>query len=163
MQATLAHPQHQTEQASRTAAAPAQDLRMRVFSKQEFEARWPEIRPLLDPATPYNGGEYETDDLRTLVQQGHAFGLGFLCNGVCDFVMILQTSHMPRKKVLFILCWGGPGMRRSFRLFHQAFLSLAKRNGCQAIRGAMRPSMERYAKRMLPDLTNLYSIVETST
>ena len=162
MEQTLERPQSQPAQASASAAAPAQDLRMRVLTKDEFEQRWSEIRPLLDPATPYNGGEYDTDDLLVMVKEGHAFGLGFLCDGVCNFIMILQVQHMPRKKVLHILCWGGPGMRRFFQLFLQAFLSLAKRNGCQAIRGAMRPSMERYAKRFIPNLTNLYSIVETS-
>ena len=49
--------------------------RMRLFRQEEFVARWPEIRPLVDPATPYNRGEYETDDLLTLVKQGHPLWL----------------------------------------------------------------------------------------
>jgi hypothetical protein len=83
---------------------------MRLFRQEEFVARWPEIRPLVDPATPYNPGEYETDDLLTLVKQGRAFALGFLRHDRYEFVMILQTVYMPRKKILFILCWGGKGM-----------------------------------------------------
>ena len=143
-------------------SVPRDAPRMRLFRQEEFVARWPEIRPLVDPATPYNAGEYETDDLLTLVKQGRAFALGFLRHDRCEFVMILQTVYMPRKKILFILCWGGSGMRDYLRMFYSDFLSLAKRNGYHAVRGAMRPSMERYAKRMLPNLNNLYSTLETS-
>jgi hypothetical protein len=141
---------------------PKEDFRMRLISTQEFEERWAEIQPLLNPATEFNAGEYETEDLRRMVQQGLAFGLGFLRNGKYEYVMVMQTIHMPRKKVLFILSWGGHGMRLAFHLFYKEFIELMKQKGYQAIRGAMRPSMERYAKRMLPNLNNIYSIVETS-
>ncbi len=141
---------------------PKEDFRMRLISTQEFEERWAEIQPLLNPATEFNAGEYETEDLRRMVQQGLAFGLGFLRNGKYEYVMVMQTIQMPRKKVLFILSWGGHGMRLAFHLFYKEFIELMKQKGYQAIRGAMRPSMERYAKRMLPNLNNIYSIVETS-
>jgi len=143
-------------------AQPKEDYRMRAMTRQEFVQRWPEIRPMLDPATKFNAGEYETDDLLRMVERGQAFGLGFLHNGKYEYVMVMQTLQMPRKKVLFILSWGGHGMRLAFQLFYNDFIDLVKSKGYDAIRGAMRPSMERYAKRMLPNLTNLFSIVETS-
>lgn len=163
MEQTLEEPVNGQAQGSfNGAAAPQVQHRMRLFTRQAFEQRWPAIRPLLDPATPFNGGDYETDDLLTMVQRGQAFALGFLRNEECDFVMVLRVNNTPRKKVLFILSWGGPGMRRALRMFYPDILALAKRNGCQAIRGAMRPSMERYARRFLPDLNKLYSILETT-
>jgi Ca2+-binding RTX toxin-like protein len=90
-------------------AQPKEDFRMRLISTQEFEERWSEIQPLLNPATEFNAGEYETEDLRRMVQQGQAFALGFLRNGKYEYVMVMQTIQMPRKKVLFILSWGGHG------------------------------------------------------
>jgi hypothetical protein len=141
---------------------PKEDFRMRLISTQEFEERWSELHPLLNPATKFNAGEYETEDLRRMVQQGLAFGLGFLRNGKYEYVMVMKTIQMPRKKVLFILSWGGHGMRLAFQLFYKEFIDLMKQKGYDSLRGAMRPSMERYAKRMLPNLNNIYSIVETT-
>ena len=141
---------------------PKEDFRMRLISTQEFEERWGELHPLLNPATEFNAGEYETEDLRRMVQQGLAFGLGFLRNGKYEYVMVMKTIQMPRKKVLFILSWGGHGMRLAFQLFYKEFIDLMKQKGYDSLRGAMRPSMERYAKRMLPNLNNIYSIVETT-
>ena len=143
-------------------AQPKDDFRMRLISTQEFEERWGELHPLLNPATEFNAGEYETEDLRRMVQQGLAFGLGFLRNGKYEYVMVMKTIQMPRKKVLFILSWGGHGMRLAFQLFYKEFIDLMKQKGYDSLRGAMRPSMERYAKRMLPNLNNIYSIVETT-
>ena len=143
-------------------AQPKEDFRMRLISTQEFEERWSELQPLLNPATEFNAGEYETEDLRRMVQQGQAFALGFLRNGKYEYVMVMQTIQMPRKKVLFILSWGGHGMRLAFHLFYKEFIDLMKQKGYDSLRGAMRPSMERYAKRMLPNLNNIYSIVETT-
>lgn len=141
---------------------PKDDFRMRLISTQEFEERWGELQHLLNPATKFNAGEYETEDLRRMVQQGLAFGLGFLRNGKYEYVMVMKTIQMPRKKVLFILSWGGHGMRLAFQLFYKEFIDLMKQKGYDSLRGAMRPSMERYAKRMLPNLNNIYSIVETT-
>jgi len=141
---------------------PKEDFRMRSISTQEFEERWGELHPLLNPATEFNAGEYETEDLRRMVQQGLAFGLGFLRNGKYEYGMVMKTIQMPRKKVLFILSWGGHGMRLAFQLFYKEFIDLMKQKGYDSLRGAMRPSMERYAKRMLPNLNNIYSIVETT-
>lgn len=137
-----------------------QDVRFRLVNPDEVVASWPDLRRLLEPAIEYCGGEVEVDDLRDMVTRRQAFlfvlegATGYLLAGVTEVIVY------PRKTTLYVIAVGGSQLNVLIREMWSELEKIGRSVGAQSIRGAVRPSMERYYRRFAPGAKIAYAIME---
>lgn len=139
---------------------PSQDQQLRVLTPSEVNVLWPTIRRLLDLAIPHCNGEFEVDDLLSFVEQGRAFVLVLEDHGVIILAAVCEVMVTPRKKILNVLALGGARLDVLMLSFWSRVHDIGRLLGVDAVRGAVRPAMQRYYRRIAPEATVAYTILE---
>jgi hypothetical protein len=134
--------------------------RLRVILPTEVEALWPEISSRLLAAEDFSQGEFLISDLLPMVQRQEAFIAAMDNKTELDLVIVFQIMTFPRKKVLHVLAMGGQGFDVIMKSCWPELEKLALFLGTSAIRAAVRPSMQRYARRVAPEAVPVYTVVE---
>ena len=133
---------------------------VRVVRPDELDRLWPEVRPLLEPAIPFCNGEFEVDDLRDLVVAGKAFIVALEDERGIALASVFEVLCLPRKTVLNVLVTGGSKLNVLIQQFWDRLDAIGRTLGAEAIRGAVRPAMQRYYRRIAPEAAVAYTILE---
>lgn len=133
--------------------------KLTVMTPDQVDACWPVIRKLLAPAIEHCNGEFEVDDLLEMVVEGHAFVVVLLGEGI-ELAAVCECLKYPRKTVLNVLVLGGKNLDIVAMKFWPRVAEVAKVLGASSVRGAVRPAMERYYRRIAPDAMKAYAILE---
>jgi hypothetical protein len=131
-----------------------------VISPEVVEAWWPSIRELLIPAIEFCNGEFEVDDLLDMVMSGRAFVVVLVGEESLELAAVCECLKYPRKSIMNVLALGGKNFEAVNREFWPKVVDVAKVLGASAVRGAVRPVMERLCKRVAPDIVQAYAILE---
>lgn len=135
-------------------------LRFRLLQPDEVVASWQNIRPLLEPAIEHCNGEFEADDLLDMVKNRRAFAFVLEDDGGLVLAGVAEVLIYPRKTVLYVLAVGGSKLNVLIREMWDALAKIGQLVGADSIRGAVRPSMERYYRRFAPGASIAYAIME---
>lgn len=131
-----------------------------VVQLESVEALWPELKPLFAPAVEYCAGELDVDDVLSLVKSKQAFIAVMSCEEKINLALAFQVLVYPKKTVLHVLAMGGEKFDVCATACWGEIENLAKVLGACAVRASVRPSMERYAKRVVPEAQKIYTVVE---
>jgi hypothetical protein len=131
-----------------------------VLRPETVESRWADLRAMLAPGMEYSNGEFEVDDILTMVQSQRVFVATYSEDSKDILAVVFEILNYPRKCVLHVLAMGGAGFDRMLKACWGALTELAALVGASAIRGAVRPSMERYCRRVAPEAGKIYTILE---
>ena len=139
------------------------DERAVVVLPQKFVAlHWASIKELLAPAIEFANGELEVEDILTLVADGKAFLVGDVVLDRLLWVAACECVSYPRRTVLNVIALGGRDLNVAIRELWGEITEIAHRLGATSIRGAVRPSMERYYRRYAPEARKAYVVMEKS-
>jgi hypothetical protein len=136
------------------------DHRIVVLTPSFVAKHWPTIRELLAPAMEFSNGEMEVDDIRTMVFADQAFLMGVLVAGKPLWVAACECLRYPRRTVLHVLAVGGQNLHEALTELWADIAFIAHTLGATAVRGAVRPSMERYSRRYAPKAKKVYVVME---
>lgn len=102
---------------------------------------WPDIKDMLANALSYSGGEYNIDQLKSMLSSGSKILLVADNNGEIKGAAAVSLDLWPNDHTCFIMAIGGR-MITSADMFNQ-LQAWAKAQGCTKIQGAARESVER--------------------
>lgn len=131
-----------------------------VLLPETVESHWADLRTMLAPGMEYANGEFDVDDILTMVQSQRVFVATYKQDDKINLAIVFEILNYPKKCVLYVLAMGGAGFDRLMKFCWDALTELALLVGASAIRGAVRPSMERYCRRVAPDAGRIYTILE---
>jgi hypothetical protein len=131
-----------------------------VLLPETVESHWANLRAMLAPGMEYSNGEFDVDDILTMVQSQRVFVATYKQDDKTNLAIVFEILTYPRKCVLHVLAMGGAGFDQLMKFCWDALTDLAKLVGASAIRGAVRPSMERYCRRVSPEAGKIYTILE---
>ena len=141
-------------------AADNKQFLLRVIRPEEAANRWQEIREFLDRGTQYGHGDFEIDDILRLVNEGKAFIMVLERSSRTILASACEVITYPRRSVLNVMAIGGEGLDVMFGEFWSQVADVGRILGVDAVRGSVRPSMQRYCKRIAPDATVAYNVLE---
>lgn len=130
-----------------------------LLHPQAVQARWHEIRDLLDRAVAHGRGELQVDDLLALVLSG---GMGVLVleeEGEIIAATAFEVIRYPRRAVLNFAYTGGRGSAGIVRNIDVLY-DVARRMGADTLSCLCRPAVARHIRRMLPQAEQAYVVVE---
>lgn len=131
-----------------------------VLPLQCVEDHWYAIKALLDPAVEHVNGELDANDLYRLVQERKALLVAMVDAGQITWVAACECISYPRKTVLNVIALGGRHLHVALREFWAEISEIAHALGATAIRGAVRPAMQRYYRRYAPEAQVAYAVME---
>lgn len=131
-----------------------------VLVPEQVESAWVPIRKLLATAVEYCNGEFEVDDLLEMVLDGRAFVVVLASGSEIELAAVCERLTYPRKTVVNVLALGGKNFDLVNRQFWPKMVAVAEILGASAVRGAVRPVMERYCRRVAPDVAAVYTTLE---
>lgn len=118
---------------------------------------WPEVAPYLEKALKHSGGEYNLDQLKVFLMQGHqALLIGMDNDGVKGAVTV-EFINYPNDRVAFITAIGGKMV--SNQNVWQQFEDWLRINGATTVRGAAFESVARLWRKAF-GFENRYVMVE---
>ena len=123
------------------------DRRLTVLVPESLDATWPVVGSLLDSAMSHSEGELNAEDVRQMVEDGHAFVLVIVQAGEIVAAGAVEVVGYPRYKVANIIAVGG---KRVFlrRDEFQWLCMVARDMGCTKVQTYCRPSMARLLERL---------------
>jgi len=131
---------------------------MEIFqcTAAEVDKAWRDGAHKLSEACKWASREITPDQLKFLLARGERTLIGLRDDGVIKGWAAVQVQQLPNIRILYIYAMQGDGAtsKESFQLLKQ----YAESNGCSAIRGAVRASMARLARRY--GGVELYTTVE---
>lgn len=133
---------------------------LRVIRPDEFSDSWPRVSQLIAPAIPHCNGEFELEDLRNLVESQRAFVVAMEDGSEIILASVCEVRTSPRKQVLNVIILGGCRLNVLVKEFWDRIQYIGRKLGVSAIRGAVRPAMQRYYRRIAPDASVVYAILE---
>lgn len=133
---------------------------LRVAPPEEVSSSWPKIREHLDRAIEYCGGDFDSDDILRLVGERRAFIILMETGGEIVLAAACEIQELPKKRVMFVMALGGSGLDVLAMHFWSRIQGIAAVLKVDAVRGAVRPSMQRYYRRIAPDAVVAYTILE---
>lgn len=133
---------------------------LRVVHPDEVHSSWEEIGSLLSKCIDYCHGEFNIDDILTMVDRREAFILALECNGETVLAAACEIIVLPRKRVMNVIALGGKDLDVLHLRFWDKISEIAKTVEADAVRGAVRPSMQRYFMRLAPNDFTAYAILE---
>ena len=131
-----------------------------VLLPQTVESHWADLRAMLAPGMEHSNGEFDVDDILTMVQSQRVFVAAYKQDDKISLAIVFEILNYPKKCVLYVLAMGGAGFDRLITFCWDALTELATLVGASAIRGAVRPSMEQYCRRVAPEAGKIYTILE---
>jgi hypothetical protein len=131
-----------------------------VLKPQEVRAQWADIDRLLKPVEAHCHGELLVEDILLLVENGAAFVMALFKGDEMILAGAFEVIPYPRKKVLNAIMVGGEGASMTLTQNKDQFSKIARRLGCSAIRGYVRPSMVRLLQRADPTTRVIYCVTE---
>lgn len=135
-------------------------IALNVLLPETVERQWDELRVLLEPGVEHARGEFDVDDILTMVKDKKAFIAAMVQNEKTSLAVCFEVLEYPKKCVLHVLAMGGTGFDVIIKVCWEHLAELAQLVGASAIRGAVRPSMERYCRRVVPEAGKIYTILE---
>ena len=136
------------------------DIALNVLLPETVDRQWAEIRALLEPGIEHGRGEFDVDDILTMVKDKKAFIAAMTQDGKITLAVCFEILEYPKKCVLYVIDMGGTGFDVIMKICWGHLTDLAQIVGASAIRGAVRPSMERYCRRVVPEAGKIYTILE---
>ena len=133
---------------------------MRALRPAEVNLHWAEIRELLDLGSEFGHGDFQIDDIKALVNDGLAFIVTLERDGKTILAAACEVISYPRRSVMNVMAIGGERLNVMFGTFWNQIVEMGRTLGVDAIRGSVRPSMQRYCQRIAPDATVAYNILE---
>lgn len=97
-----------------------------------------------------------------MVQSKRAFVVALEDCGVMILAAVCEVTVTPRKKYLNVLAVGGARLDVALLSFWDNIAEIGRTLEVNAIRGAVRPAMQRYYRRIAPEATVAYTILERS-
>lgn len=131
-----------------------------VLHPKAVVTHWATIKELLAPAMEFTNGELEVEDVLTLVTDGKAFLFGAVEAGRLLWVAACECVSYPQRTVLNVIAVGGRHLNTALSELWSEITGIAHTLGATAVRGAVRPSMERYFRRFAPDARKAYVVME---
>ena len=122
--------------------------------------RWVEISKFLAMGSEFGHGDFEIDDIKVLVDDGRAFIVVLEHDGSMVLASACEVITYPRRSVMNVMAIGGKGLDVMFGEFWSQVADMGRILGVDAVRGSVRPSMQRYCKRIAPDATVAYNVLE---
>ena len=136
------------------------EFSLRVLRPQEVTERWPEISGLLERAIEYCHGDLELDDIKVLMDDGKAFILLLEKDGRACLASACEVIEYPRRRVLNVIATAGERLDLVTGPFWHLVADIGRQLGAQSVRGSVRSSMQRLYRRIAPDATVAYNILE---
>lgn len=133
---------------------------LRVVHPDEVHSSWEVIGSLLSKCIEHCHGEFDMDDILTLVDRREAFVLALDCDGETVLAAACEIIVLPRKRVMNVIALGGKDLDVLHLQFWDRVAEIAKTVEADAVRGAVRPSMQRYFMRLAPNDFTAYAILE---
>lgn len=133
---------------------------LRVLRPEEVHASWLELRELLGLGIEFGHGDFEIDDILSLVSDGKSFIVVLERDGETVLASACEVIVYPRRSVMNVMAIGGCGLDVMFGRFWDLISDIGRVLGVDAVRGSVRPSMQRYCKRIAPDATVAYNVLE---
>lgn len=133
---------------------------LRVLRPDEVSRRWDEISGFLDMGSEFGHGDFVIDDIKVLVDEGKAFIVVLEDGGRMILASACEVISYPRRSVMNVMAIGGSGLDVMFGEFWSQVADMGRILGVDAVRGSVRPSMQRYCKRIAPDATVAYNVLE---
>lgn len=94
---------------------------------------WPDVEPLLTPATVYSQGRMDTASLLEWLRDGR-YLLWVAHDGeAIRAAFATRIAAYPRRRVLAVDCAGGTQMREWLALVQQTFRNFARDSGCDGV------------------------------
>lgn len=134
--------------------------RLVVLRPEQVEASWSVVGALLERSIEFCNGEFEAADILDMVKSGRAFILGLYRDEDLVLCAACEVLVLPRRRLMNFIAIGGEDMRALFVDQWGRIESIAKTLEVDAIRGAVRPSMQRYCKRIDPASVVAYTVLE---
>lgn len=134
--------------------------RLRVLLPNEVVASWDSIRPLLLKSIEFCHKEFEVDDILEMVTKKSWFVIGLESDGNIVLAAACEVVQTPRRKILNVIALGGAGADIAALQFWSSIEEICRILGADSVRGAVRPSMQRYIRRLSPQTTVAYNILE---
>ena len=136
------------------------EYQLTVLKPSAVEELWTELAALLAPGVQFANGEFDVQDLLWMIRSNKAFAAAMLKDGKIELAGVFEVLEYPKKRVLFVLVMGGQGLDVATSQCWDTLQDLARSVEAVAIRGAVRPSMERYCRRIIPDAQRIYTVLE---
>ena len=133
---------------------------LRVLRPDEVSRRWDEISGFLGLGSEFGHGDFVIDDIKVLVDDGKAFIVVLEDGGRMILASACEVISYPRRSVMNVMAIGGSGLDVMFGEFWNQVADMGRILGVDAVRGSVRPSMQRYCKRIAPDATVAYNVLE---
>lgn len=133
---------------------------LRVMPPDEVFSSWHTVSELLEKSIQFCYGEFETVDIKSMVANREAFILSLDKGGETVLAAACQIIVLPRKKVMNVIALGGRDLEILYVHFWDEIQRIAKVLEVDAVRGAVRPAMQRYYLRIAPNDFTAYTILE---
>ena len=125
-----------------------------------MHASWPKLREFFELGIEFGHGDFEIDDILSLVSDGKSFIVVLERDGETTLASACEVIVYPRRSVMNVMAIGGCGLDVMFGRFWDLIVDIGRVLGVNAVRGSVRPSMQRYCKRIAPDATVAYNVLE---
>ena len=132
---------------------------LRLVPQREVGQRWGEFRAMLDKAIQHARGELEVDDILTGVLSGQMGVLAQEEENVLQLLFAFEVINFPRRSVLNIIAMAGENFA-GFAACYDFIDVLATDAGASVVRCYCRPSVARHVKRLMPEATEAYIVME---
>ena len=121
-----------------------------------LQRNWPIVKDWLEAGMRESNGEYTVEQLKVFVMQGRHVLLCVILGERIVGAMTIAFEDFPNERVAFVSSMGGAGIVNQEVL--ESVSDWCRRNGCTALRGAVRPSVAKLFKKL--DFEQRYIIVE---
>lgn len=133
---------------------------LRVVHPDEVASSWEVIGSLLEKSIEFCYGEFDLDSILEMVADRRAFILALEHGEETVLAAACEVIVLPLKKVVHVFALGGRDLDVLHIQFWDKVAEIARTLGADAVRGAVRPSMQRYFMRLAPNDFTAYAILE---
>lgn len=130
------------------------------MTPDEVETSWQNIRPLLEKAIEFCHNEFLVDDILAMVRDRKWFILALFNGQTIIMAAACEVVVTPRRKILNVVALGGAGMDMAALQFWSVVEQVGQTLEVDAVRGAVRASMQRYIRRLSPQTVVAYNMLE---
>lgn len=115
-----------------------------LTTKDLIDLHWWSVAALVDPVAHQAArGEFETEDLAIMVEEGRAIAALVLEGDKPVLGMVFEFRHYPRKTVINVMALGGSHLADSAVSFWPRFVAWAQESGVSEIEACTSPAMTR--------------------
>jgi hypothetical protein len=130
-----------------------------LLTPAQVQENWVVIRDALLQAVSHCKGEVEVDDIVQLVHERKMFVLAYFEKEDPKLFLACEPLYYVRRGVLNLAFGAGRGLKKMIDNHWDYIEALATKLNCQTVQISCRDSMARYAKKLVPDSYEAYTVM----